>query len=169
MLILFARTGPLSRSCVGVGVPTAQATKNQTTLGGHLAATQPIEKLFSRFYFGGPNGLFPPGNPSIEVGGEAPPPQFMGFPEGRGRLDPPRSGLENNFSMGWVAARGTPRLDCYGTLSPGCTWELRASKTEGAGTVTFGLRVSMCWAGSQNLRNVRGALRPNAQLSLRGA
>jgi hypothetical protein len=30
----------------------------------------------------------------------------MGFKEGRGRFDPPKSGVEKNFSMGWVAAMG---------------------------------------------------------------
>jgi hypothetical protein len=32
----------------------------------------------------------------------------MGFPEGRGCLDPPKSGFEIHLSMGWVAARGPP-------------------------------------------------------------
>ncbi len=34
-----------------------------------------------------PVHAFPPGSPTTEVGGEAPPPQFVGFPEGGGRLD----------------------------------------------------------------------------------
>ena len=37
-----------------------------------MAATQPFEKFVSKPDFGGPNGLFPKGNPSSEVGGEAP-------------------------------------------------------------------------------------------------
>ncbi len=49
-----------------------------------MAGTQPFEQFVSKPDSGGPNGLFPPGSPSIEVGGEAP----TGFPEGRGRLDP---------------------------------------------------------------------------------
>ena len=43
-----------------------------TTLGGPLAGTQPFEKFFSKPGFGCPNGLLPPGNPSIQVGGFAP-------------------------------------------------------------------------------------------------
>ncbi len=30
----------------------------------------------------------------------------MGFPEGRGRLDPHKLGFDENLSRGWVAARG---------------------------------------------------------------
>ena len=40
--------------------------------GGPLAGTQPIEKFFSKPDFWGPDGLLPPGKPSIEVGGAAP-------------------------------------------------------------------------------------------------
>jgi hypothetical protein len=40
--------------------------------GGPLAATQPSDKFFSKPKFWGPNCVFPPRNPSIEVGGEAP-------------------------------------------------------------------------------------------------
>ncbi len=64
-----------------------------------------MEKLFSKLDFGGPNGFFPTGNPSIEVA----PPRLMGFPEGRGRLDPQNSGFEKSLS-GWVAACGLPTL-----------------------------------------------------------
>ncbi len=73
-----------------------------------LAGTQPFEEFSSKPDFGGPNGLFPPGNPSIEVGGFAPLPQSMGFTEGRGRLDPTKSGFEQHFSKDWVLARGPP-------------------------------------------------------------
>ncbi len=41
-------------------------------LGGPLAGTQPFEKFFSKSDLGGPHGVLPPGNPSIEVGGFAP-------------------------------------------------------------------------------------------------
>ncbi len=44
----------------------------EVSLGGALAGTEPFEKFFSKPYFEGPNGLFPAGNPSIEVGGFAP-------------------------------------------------------------------------------------------------
>ncbi len=42
---------------------------------------------------------------STEVGGFAPH-SLDGLSGGRGRLDHPKIGFENNFSMGWVAARG---------------------------------------------------------------
>ncbi len=32
-----------------------------------------------------------------------------GLPGGKGPRGPPKSGFENNFSMGWVAARGPPK------------------------------------------------------------
>ncbi len=54
-------------------------------LGEPLTATQPIQQFFSRpDFWGGPSDFFPPGNPSVEVGGEAPPPppQWMGFRRG---------------------------------------------------------------------------------------
>ncbi len=37
-----------------------------------MAAAQPIAKFVSKPDSGGPNGFFPSGNPSIEVGGYAP-------------------------------------------------------------------------------------------------
>ncbi len=46
-------------------------------IGGPLAATQVIEKLFSKPDFGSANGPFFAGNVSIEVG----PPESRGFPE----------------------------------------------------------------------------------------
>ena len=53
------------------------------------------------------------GDPSVEVGGFPPPPQSMGFPEGRGR--PSKSVVERN-SMGWVAARGPPNVGVLGDV-----------------------------------------------------
>ncbi len=52
-----------------------------------MAGTQPIEKFFSKPNCGSPNAFSPPGNPSIEVGGE---------------------GFQKNLSNGWVPARGPP-------------------------------------------------------------
>ena len=61
-----------------------------------MAGTKPFDKFFSKPDFWGPNDLFPPGKPSIEVGGRSLPPQLMGFPEGRGRLDPKSHVLREN-------------------------------------------------------------------------
>ncbi len=56
-----------------------------------LGATQLIEKFLSNPMLRGPNGLVPPGNPSIEVGRLRPPPQFMGLPEPKRFPDIPMS------------------------------------------------------------------------------
>jgi hypothetical protein len=62
-----------------------------------MARTQLFETFLATHDFWDPNGLLPPGNPSIEVGGLCPPPQFVGFPERRGRLDLEKSGLEKKY------------------------------------------------------------------------
>ncbi len=50
-----------------------------------------------------PNDIFPPRNPLIEVWDEAPPPQLMGFPERRGRLDPKNLVLRQKCQWaGWL-------------------------------------------------------------------
>ena len=72
-----------------------------------MAATQLIEKSFSKPYFGGPGGLFPPGNPALEVGGFAPT-SIDGLPGRKRPFGPPKSSFEKNFSKGWVPARGPP-------------------------------------------------------------
>ena len=69
----------------------------QVSIGGPLARTQPFEKFFSKPDFGGPHGLFPAGNPSIEVGSFAPHLKSIGFPEGRGRVDPQNRVLRNIY------------------------------------------------------------------------
>ncbi len=56
---------------------------------------------------GGPKVLFPSGNPSIEVGDDAPT-SIDGFPGGEMPFGPPKLGFGKSFSMGWVAARGPP-------------------------------------------------------------
>ena len=66
-----------------------------------MAGTKPFDKFFSKPDFWGPNDLFPPGKPSIEVGGRSLPPQLMGFPEGRGRLDPQKSRFERKCKKSW--------------------------------------------------------------------
>ncbi len=70
---------------------------------GPLAATQRTEKFFVKARFGGPSGLVvPPGNPSIEVGGFAPP-KLMDFQEEASRLDPQhRVSRETSQWSGWL-------------------------------------------------------------------
>jgi hypothetical protein len=59
------------------------------TIGGRLAATQPLATTFSKTDLGGPNGSPASGKAhQLGWGCFAHPPQLMGFPEGRCRLDP---------------------------------------------------------------------------------
>ncbi len=59
--------------------------------------------FFSKPNEWGPNGPFPPGGPSIEVGGEAPHLNRWVFPVGRGRVDP-KNGVSRITSewVGWL-------------------------------------------------------------------
>ncbi len=55
------------------GTPcTSHPEPRPPALGGPQAGTQPFEKFVSEPDCGGPSGLFPTGNPSIELGGFAP-------------------------------------------------------------------------------------------------
>ncbi len=74
-------------------------------IGGPLAVAQSIEKFLSKPEFGGPNGLFPPGNPSIRWG-PSPPTSIDGFPGGKKPLGLPESAFEKNFSMGLGSCQG---------------------------------------------------------------
>ncbi len=67
-------------------------------LGRALAVTQSIEKCLPKPYLEVPNCLLPRGISSIEVEGVCSKPRLMGFPEGGGRLDPPKSGFENKYT-----------------------------------------------------------------------
>ncbi len=98
--------------------------------GGPLTATQqPIEKFFGKPNCGCPDGLFPPGSPSLEGGARS---QLMGFPEGGGRFGPASCGFENNLYMCWVAARGptattvrgSALTSSYGARRPGWSCQL---------------------------------------------
>ncbi len=53
-------------------VSTRKRESLGSRFGGQLANTQPIEKFFAKPDQWGPNGLFRPGTPSSEVGGEFP-------------------------------------------------------------------------------------------------
>ena len=57
-----------------------------------MAGTQPFEKFVSKLDFWGPNGLFPPGSPSIEVGAK-PPTSIDGFRGGKRPFGPPKIGF----------------------------------------------------------------------------
>jgi hypothetical protein len=77
-------------------------------LGRSGFGIRPIDKFFSRFYLGRPSGAFHPGNPSLEVGGFAPHLKLWASRREAAIWTPPTSGFESNFSMGWLAARGSP-------------------------------------------------------------
>ncbi len=95
---------------------------NYFSLGDPLAATQPTDEFFTKVDFAGPKGFFPPGNPSIEVGGFAShlngrvprkKEAFMTFNIGL---------LRTIVSIGWVAAKGPPISQDYLYL---CRWSGR--------------------------------------------
>ncbi len=56
-------------------------------LGGPLAATQPIEKVFSKPDFVGPNAFFSAGSHPLRRGAKAPA-SIDGFPGGNGMFGP---------------------------------------------------------------------------------
>ncbi len=75
--------------------------------GAPWQGPNPLRGFSQNLILGGPNGLFPPGSPSIEVGAK-PPTSIDGFRGGKRPFGPPKSGFETNFSKGWVPARGPP-------------------------------------------------------------
>jgi hypothetical protein len=102
-------------------------------LGGPLTGTQTCEKLFSKPDSGGPDGLFPPGNPSIAVGGRSPPPQLMGFPEGRGRLDPQNRALSKiSQRVGYLPGALLSCAVCVDLASCQFTFSYDTGRTPGA-------------------------------------
>jgi hypothetical protein len=67
-----------------------------------------IDKLFSKPYFG-VQAASPPGNLSIEVGHEASH-LMRGVSRRTKTVCTPKAGFDINLSMGWVAARGPPKV-----------------------------------------------------------
>ncbi len=70
-------------------------------IGGPLAATQPIEKLFSKPDFEGPPGSFPPGHPFIEEGALRPT-SIDEFPRGKRPFHPPHTHQVSRKTSAWV-------------------------------------------------------------------
>ncbi len=78
------------------------------SFGGPLPKTHPLEKLIEKPDFASSKRPLPSGNPSNLGGGASPPTSVDGFPKMKGPFGPPKSGCEENVSIGWVAAKGPP-------------------------------------------------------------
>jgi hypothetical protein len=75
---------------------------SQPIQGGLLTATQPIDKFLSNLSFWGPEAR-PTGKPINWGGGRSPPPQLMGSPVGRARLDLTNLILKKTYRwIGWL-------------------------------------------------------------------